>query len=50
MQKTIPPFGLRLPAALKESLKERARVNRRSMNSEIVAILERAVAVQREAA
>lgn len=38
----IPPFGLRMPMELRETLKERAWQNRRSLNSEIVMILEKA--------
>lgn len=47
MQKSVPPFGLRLPAELKACLKEQAQANRRSMNSEVIAILERALTSQR---
>lgn len=50
MQKAVPPFGLRLPVTLKENLKKQAQANRRSMNSEIVAILENALVAQRGAA
>ena len=32
----IPPLGVRLPADIKEKIKEAAIVNRRSMNAEIV--------------
>jgi hypothetical protein len=39
----IPPFGLRMPEALKERIKDIAAENRRSMNSEIVVILESVV-------
>jgi plasmid stability protein len=39
----IAPMGLRLPDELKEAIKERARINSRSMNSEIVQILQDAI-------
>jgi len=39
----VAPFGLRIPEPLKSLLKESATRNRRSMNSEIVTILEQAV-------
>lgn len=41
---------LRLPVDLKVLLKERAAANHRKMNGELVAILERALTSQREAA
>lgn len=41
---------LRLPADLKALLKERAEANHRKMNGELIAILERALTSQREAA
>ncbi|EMK9143251.1 Arc family DNA-binding protein [Citrobacter freundii complex sp. 2024EL-00238] len=36
----IAPLGIRLPDELKEKIKERAKINGRSVNSEIVQILE----------
>lgn len=36
MNRTIKPFGLRLPPELKAQLKTAARRNRRSLNSEII--------------
>lgn len=36
----IAPFGLRMPEELKEKIAERAKVNGRSMNAEIVQTLE----------
>lgn len=39
----IAPFGLRMPEDLKEIIAERAKANGRSMNSEIVQILQDAV-------
>lgn len=39
----ISPFGLRMPEDLKEAIAERAKKNGRSMNSEIVQILEDAI-------
>lgn len=41
---------LRLPTNLKAMLKKRADANRRKMNGEIIAILEHALASQREVA
>jgi len=40
---SIAPLGLRLPPSLKDRIAELARVNRRSMNSEIIVLLERAL-------
>lgn len=39
----IAPFGLRMPEELKEKISNRARSNGRSMNAEIVQILQDAV-------
>lgn len=39
----IAPFGLRMPEELKDKLAERATANGRSLNSEIVQILEDAL-------
>ena len=36
----IAPFGLRMPHELKEQIELMAKKNRRSMNSEIVVLLE----------
>lgn len=41
----VKPTSLRLPASLKSQLKDRATTNRRSLTGEIIAILERAIAV-----
>ena len=41
--RSIAPFGLRMPDELKEKIQERAKVNGRSMNSEIIQTLEDAV-------
>ncbi|MBN5380655.1 Arc family DNA-binding protein [Serratia bockelmannii] len=38
--RNIAPFGLRMPDELRESVAKRAKANGRSMNSEIVQILE----------
>ena len=38
---SIGPFGLRMPASLHKTVKRAAKENRRSMNSEIVVMLER---------
>jgi len=37
------PFGLRMPPALRERVEAAARENRRSLNSQIVLILEQAL-------
>ncbi|AUZ68244.1 Arc family DNA-binding protein [Escherichia coli] len=39
----IAPFGLRMPEELKEKIAERAKANGRSMNAEIVQILQDAL-------
>lgn len=41
--RNIAPFGLRMPDELREAIAERAKANGRSMNSEIVQILEDAI-------
>ncbi|WP_374591094.1 Arc family DNA-binding protein [Ciceribacter sp. RN22] len=41
---TVEQYQLRLPATLREKLKSRATANRRSLNSEILVCLEKAVA------
>lgn len=46
MNRSIAPFGLRMPDDLKEWLKEQAALNRRSLNSEILARLEESRRVQ----
>lgn len=40
----VEQYQLRLPATLREKLKSRATANRRSLNSEILVCLEKAVA------
>jgi len=40
MSREIKPFGLRMPPELRELLKQHAELNRRSLNSEIVARLQ----------
>ncbi|EGR4068079.1 Arc family DNA-binding protein [Vibrio cholerae] len=40
MSRNINPFGLRMPAELKEKLEEEAKKNMRSLNAELVARLE----------
>ena len=47
---TVQPTSLRLPAALKAQLKDRAIVNRRSLTGEIISILERVVAADTKGA
>lgn len=39
---TIEPLIIRLPAQLKQKLKERAKTNHRNMNGEVVALIEAA--------
>lgn len=41
VQKQEPPYGLRMPPELKARVKAAAEANNRSMNAEIVALLER---------
>ncbi|EJV1068775.1 Arc family DNA-binding protein [Klebsiella sp. JL973] len=43
----IAPFGLRMPEELKEKVAERAKNNGRSMNAEIVQILQEALDADR---
>lgn len=38
--KKKPPFGLRMPDEVQEWLKQRATTNNRSMNAEVVTILQ----------
>ena len=38
------PFSIRIPQSLKDYLQERARQNRRSMNQEVVLLIEQALA------
>lgn len=40
MSRDISPFGVRMPAALKEQLQSMAADNKRSLNAEIVAAIE----------
>lgn len=44
----IAPFGLRMPEDLKTAIAERATKNGRSMNAEIVQILEDRLSTERE--
>lgn len=46
--RNITPFGLRMPDELKEKIQERALKNGRSMNSEIIMILQEAVDEERK--
>lgn len=39
----IAPYGIRMPAELKEKVQERAKANGRSMNAEIVNLIEDAL-------
>lgn len=45
MSRDIAPFGVRMPAELKEQLQAMAAENKRSINSEIVAAVEMAVGI-----
>lgn len=45
MNRNIAPFGLRMPEELKALLQEQAKKNKRSLNAEILAILEEYVKV-----
>lgn len=44
----IAPFGVRMPPELKDWLKRRAERNRRSANSEILALMEQARTAEKE--
>jgi len=44
MGREDPQFNLRLPQGLKDKLKQRAKLNGRSLNSEITLIIEEALA------
>lgn len=44
--KQIPPFGLRMPPALKDRVQQAAAQNNRSMNAEIIARLEYALSAE----
>lgn len=46
MAAKLAPFGLRMPDALRDRIRDAAGRNRRSMNSEIVFHLERALPAQ----
>ena len=43
MVKDINPFGVRMPAEVKEELEKLAEQNRRSLNAEIVVRLEQSI-------
>jgi hypothetical protein len=43
MQTETVQFNFRIPEKLKDSLRQSARINRRSMNAEIVVLLEGAL-------
>lgn len=44
----LPPYSLRMPQELREQLDSAAKVNRRSLNAEIVARLEKSFATHKE--
>lgn len=48
MRANIDQYPLRMPAGMRERIRERAAENRRSMNSEIVHYLDRALAAENE--
>ncbi|MEX5744647.1 Arc family DNA-binding protein [Massilia sp. X63] len=50
MSTAIKPFGLRLPPDLKQWLSGKAQANRRSMNSELIQMLERSRTQDQQAA
>lgn len=43
MNRSIAPFGLRMPPKLKEEISSRAKRNNRSINAEIVTLLQEAI-------
>ncbi|MBH3259984.1 Arc family DNA-binding protein [Serratia marcescens] len=45
--RNIAPFGLRMPDQLREAVTERAKRNGRSINAEIVQIIEDAIAAEK---
>ncbi|WP_337047107.1 Arc family DNA-binding protein [Serratia liquefaciens] len=45
--RNIAPFGLRMPDQLREAVAERAKANGRSMNAEIVQIIDDAIAAEK---
>lgn len=47
MSRQTPPFGLRMPDSVKEELKKLAAARRRSMNGQIVAMLESGLAAEK---
>ncbi|WP_081912946.1 Arc family DNA-binding protein [Sphingobium sp. ba1] len=49
MSREIPPFGLRMPDNLKQGLKRLAEERRRSMNAQIVTMLESGLAAEKVA-
>lgn len=49
MSRQIPPFGLRIPDKLRVQLKELADARRRSMNAQIVVMLEDRIAAEKTA-
>jgi Arc/MetJ-type ribon-helix-helix transcriptional regulator len=43
---TSPPTSVRLPASLRDEIRERARTGRRSFSNQLIVLLEAAVAEQ----
>lgn len=48
LEQKLVPWNVRMPATMRDSIRERAAENRRSMNAEIVHYLDRALAAQNE--
>ena len=48
MSRDVNPFGLRMPAEVKEELEKLAEQNRRSLNAEIVVRLEESIKREKE--
>lgn len=48
LEQKIVPWNVRMPAGMRDQIKIRAAINRRSMNAEIVHCLDRALGAQDE--
>ena len=49
MSRQLPPNGLRMPSKLRAELKQLAEMRRRSMNAQIVTMLESGLAAEKAA-
>jgi len=49
VSRRIAPFGLRMPDELRAAVGQRAEAERRSMNTQIVVMLERSIAAEKAA-